>query len=76
MESVGAKLTERSFLPTGDFVPTAGVYVKTPATDAVALSCLALRPSAVVMLAGVAHVMVGVNLITTGGVQPLIGIDG
>ena len=61
-------------------VPIAGVYLNIPSNPlgvtTVALSCLALRPSAVVMLAGVAHVMVGVNLITTGGVQPLIGIDG
>ena len=57
-------------------MPIAGVYVKTPATDAVALSCLALRLSAVVMLAGMAQVMVGVDLITTSGAQLLIGIDG
>ena len=61
-------------------MPIAGVYVKTPfkplGVTTVALSCLALRLSAVVMLAGMAQVMVGVDLITTSGAQLLIGIDG
>ena len=61
-------------------MPIAGVYVKTPfkplGVTTVALSCLALRLSAVVMLAGVAQVMVGVAFaITTGGTQ-LIGVEG
>ena len=59
--SVGVNVTESVCpAPTGSTVPAAGVYTNVPATLAVAFNCVPLSAVPKVMLAGAAHVIVGV----------------
>src|SRR5438045_9593019 len=73
--SAGVKATERVCpAPALRMVPLAGLYTKLPGTLAVAFNCA--PPSAVpdVMLAGFAHVMVGVALVTVIGTLAVAGV--
>ena len=63
--SVGVKVTESVCVPAGSEYPAEGVYVNLPGTEAVALSCAALRGIPQVIPAGFAQVMAGSALLTT-----------
>jgi hypothetical protein len=60
----GVKITESVFVPAAGTAPEAGVYVKVPATEAVASSWVADRAVPYPIVAGVAHVITGAALFT------------
>ena len=62
--SVGVNVAVKVCVPTFGVVPLAGLYTKEPATLAVALSCVAESTVPYVIALGVAHVTVGVALVT------------
>ena len=58
---VGVNVTESVCpAPAASTVPAGGTYTNVPGTLAVAFNCVALSAVPAVMLAGAAHVMVGV----------------
>ena len=73
-ESVGVKEALNVCVPALGVVPLAGLYVKEPATLAVALSCVVESAVPNVIPFGVAHVRVGVALPTTRVAVPVTGL--
>lgn len=62
--SVGVKVTESVSVPAAGTVPTAGLYVKVPATDAVASNCVVDSAVPYEIAAGAAHVITGAAWVT------------
>ena len=58
------KVTESGSVPGAGTVPAVGLYVKVPATEAVASNCVAESAVPAEMLAGAAHVITGTAWVT------------
>ena len=69
--SVGVNVAVNVCVPALGVVPLAGLYTIAPATLPLALSCVAESAVPYVIALGVAHVIVGVALLTVREIVPV-----